>query len=131
MGMKLHNIIWVIVIKMEKVLKKMKLKLLNIIKNQLKRNILVQYFNLVIVNLMELELKLIKKMHLSYIKKQQKMGMKLHNIIWVYVIKMEKVLKKMKLKLLNIIKNRLKTNILVQYFNTFSILITYTQIILC
>ena len=48
--------------------KRMKLKLLNIIKNQLKRNMLKHNSNLVIVMILELELKLIKKRHLSCIK---------------------------------------------------------------
>src|SRR5256885_9667873 len=51
----LHNIIWANVIVMEKELKKMKLKNLNIIENQLKRDTQTPNLNLDIAMQMELE----------------------------------------------------------------------------
>src|SRR5436853_353506 len=87
-----HCINWVNVISLEKVLKKMKLELLNFIKSQPKRNIWMLNMNLVVVMIMESELMLINLRHLNYFKLQLKEIIVTHKKILEFYMKMEKVL---------------------------------------
>src|SRR3954464_13655090 len=97
---------------MELLLKKIKSKHLNGIKDQLNRNTVMHEINLdFFMKMVGVQKKILKKLFIGT-KKQQKMEINLHSIIWVYVINMEMVLKVMNLKHLNGIENLLNKGIM-------------------